>query len=305
MVNDFVQYAIGGLAMGSVYALIAVGFAMIWQAIGHLNFAQGAAVMFSGFIGLTVYRLLPDFNRLFGFIAALVVSVILSALLAFVVHKLVHEPIMGRTRSSSSSFEEMNMLVGTLSVSIILENLAKIIWTGEPQNFPDPLSGSLVKIGHVAFPSLYLWIFFLSAAIVTFLQLFLYHTKTGKSMRAVAQDKEAAALMGIRVRKSIEHTFMITYALGAVAGVMVAPIVFAYFANGMPLGLKGFSAAALGGLYSIPGSIFGGILLGVLEGVGAGIVGSGYRNAVAFAILILVLVFRPTGLLGGRKINKV
>lgn len=306
MLVALAQYAIGGLAMGSIYALIAVGYAMVWQAIGKLNFAQGPAVMFSGFIGLTVCRLMPSFNNALTFFIAVVISCCFSALLAFVVHKIVHEPVMsGTSRVRMSSFESMNMLVGTLSVGIILENTAKLLWTGEPQNFPALLGTTTLKIGTVAFPSLYVWILLVSAVLVVLLQVFFLYTKAGKAMRAVAQDKEAAALMGVNVRKSITNTFMITYALGAVAGVMVAPILYAYFANGMPLGLKGFSAAALGGIYSVPGAILGGILLGVLEGIGAGFVGSGYRNAVAFAILILVLLFRPTGLFAARKVTKV
>lgn len=308
MVIVVLQYAVGGLAMGSIYALIAIGYVMIWQALGRLNFAQGPAVMFSSFIGLTVCRLMLPFgiNNTLTFIIVIVISCSVSSLLALIVHKFIHEPIIsGAVRTRMLSFESMNMLVGTLSVGIILENTAKLIWTGEPQNFPPLLGTGIIRIGSLTFPSLYLYMLLFSAFLVIMLQLFFYYTKTGKAMRAVAQDKEAAALMGVNVKKSITNTFMIVYALGAVAGVMVAPVLYAYFANGMPLGMKGFSAAALGGMYSVPGAVVGGILLGVLEGVGAGIVGSGYRNAIAFAILILVLIFRPTGIFAARKISKV
>jgi branched-chain amino acid transport system permease protein len=304
MLTTYLQYAIGGLAMGSIYALIAVGYAMVWQAIGRLNFAQGPAVMFSGFIGLTVYRLLPPMPNFLAFLLVILLASLLSSLMALFVHKAVHEPIL-RKNTKIASFERVNLLVGTLSVGIILENVAKMIWTGEPQHFPKLIGEGTIRVSGVSFPALYIWMFLLSLFLVILLQLFFYYTKPGKSLRAVAQDKEAAALMGVNVAKSIQQTFMIVYALGEVAGVMVAPILYAYFANGMPLGLKGFSAAALGGMYNVPGAVLGGILLGVLEGIGAGIVGSGYRNAVAFGILIIVLIFRPTGIFAERKVDKL
>jgi branched-chain amino acid transport system permease protein len=137
------------------------------------------------------------------------------------------------------------------------------------------------------------------------LQLFFYRTKTGKSMRAVAQDRVAASLMGVDVRKSILITFIIVYVLGAIAGVMVTPIVYAYFSIGLLLGMKGFAGAIIGGITSVPGAVAGSLILGVLEGVGAGVVGSGYRNALAFAILIVVLVFKPSGLFAAKKTVKI
>jgi branched-chain amino acid transport system permease protein len=306
VLSNFLIYAIGGLAMGAIYALIAVGFSMIWRAIGHLNFAQGSAVMISGFFGLTIYRWLPRNNHnVLTFLLVIVGACIGAAVLAVVAHKIVHEPILRSSAKGVAVFEVMNVMIGTLNVSIIIDNVAKLIWTGEPQNFPALIGAGLITIGDVSFPALYVWMLVLAGVLMGLLQLFFYRTKTGKSMRAVAQDRVAASLMGVNVRNSILITFVIVYVLGAIAGVMVTPIVYAYFATGMLLGLKGFAGAIIGGITSVPGAVAGSLILGVLEGIGAGIVGSGYRNALAFAILIIVLVFKPSGLFAAKKATKI
>ena len=303
----FAQYLIGGLAIGAIYALIAVGYSMIWKAMGLLNFAQGPAVMFSGFLGITAVSLIPKGTPpLLATLLILLFACSCSALIAVVSHKIVHEPTLKTAlKMRNVNYEKMNILVATLAVGVILENVAKILWTGEPRFFALPIGKSAIVLGNVVFSSLNLWILGCATVIVILLQLFLYRTKVGKAMRAVAQDKEAAALMGINVKRSLMATFVMAYVLGAVAGILVTPIIFAFFAHGSGLGLKGFSAAVLGGIYSIPGSILGGLLLGVLESLGASILGSGYRNAVAFIILIVVLLVRPTGLFAKKVSEKL
>lgn len=300
MVARLGELFVTGLAMGAIYALIAVGFAMIWQAIGHLNFAQGQVVMLGGFLGLAVARRLPPLPPLLSLFAIVVLSCCICALLAAAVHKTVHEPVFRSSSRLIAWFEEMNLLVATLAVGIVMENVAKLIWTGEPQCFTFPVGKGYLRIGMLTVPTMYLWIMAVAACLVGVLQLFFRYTRIGKAMRAVAQDKDAAALMGVNVRRSIMQTFVIAYVLACVAGILVAPLLYAYFANGLPLGLKGFAAAVLGGINSVPASILGGLLLGVLESLCTIVVASGYRNAVAFLVLILVLLVRPTGLLGGR-----
>lgn len=301
----FMQYVISGLAMGAIYSLIAVGYSMIWKSMGLLNFAQGPAVMFSGFLGVTAVALIPKgTNPILATILIFLFASFISAVIAVISHKLVHEPTLKTAlKMRNVNYEKMNILVATLAVGIILENTAKILWTGEPRYFALPIGKSAIVIGDIVFSSLNLWILGVATLIVIILQLFLFKTKIGKAMRAVAQDKEAAALMGVNVKKSLQATFVMAYVLGSVAGILVAPIIFAFFANGPILGIKGFSAAVLGGIYSIPGSILGGLVLGVLESLGASIFGSGYRNAVAFVVLIAVLLIRPTGLFA-KKISE-
>jgi len=303
----FMQYLIGGLAMGAIYSLIAVGYSMIWKSMGLLNFAQGPAVMFSGFLGITAVTLIPKgTNPILATILIVLFACVVSALIAIISHKLVHEPTLKTAlKMRNINYEKMNILVATLAVGIILENTAKLIWTGEPRYFALPIGRSAIIMGDVVFSSLNMWILGVAAIIVIFLQVFLFKTKIGKAMRAVAQDKEAAALMGVNVKKSLQATFVMAYVLGAVAGILVSPIIFAFFAHGPILGIKGFSAAVLGGIYSIPGSIIGGLILGVLESLGASILGSGYRNAVAFVVLIAVLLIRPTGLFAKKVSEKL
>ncbi|MDR1732715.1 MAG: branched-chain amino acid ABC transporter permease [Synergistaceae bacterium] len=303
----FMQYLIGGLAIGAVYSLIAVGYSMIWKTMGLLNFAQGPAVMFSGFLGITALTLLPkNFPPLLTLMAVLTFACCVSALISVVIHKMVHEPTFKSSlKLRNVNYEKMNVLVATLAVGVLLENTAKIIWTGEPRFFSLPIGRSVIQAGSIIFPSINLWILCIAALIVFLLQLFLYKTRAGKAMRAVALDKEAAALMGINVRRSIQATFTLAYVLGAVAGILVSPIIFAYFAHGQILGLKGFSSAILGGIYSVPGAICGGLLLGVLESFGAAFVGAGYRNTVAFIVLIAVLLIRPTGLFAKKASEKL
>lgn len=296
------QYLVGGLAIGSVYALVATGYSMIWEALGFLNFAQGYVVMFSGFIGLALWRFLRE--HLAGFPLVLVVFVAtagVAAVLAVVVQTVIHRPVI---RRSTAAFVRVNMLIATLAIGIILENVARIVWLSEPIFFPLFPRG-LITFGRVSLPTLYVWMLAATTVMVVLLQLLLYSTRIGLAMRAVAQDRAVSALMGIDVQKSIYWTFCVAYVMGAVAGLLVGPLLYVAFNSGLTYGLQGFSAAVLGGIGNVPAAIVGGLVLGMLESLGAGLIHAGYRSGIAFLLVIIMLLFRPSGLLGTTHVEKV
>ncbi|MDQ7794537.1 MAG: branched-chain amino acid ABC transporter permease [bacterium] len=296
------QYIIGGLAIGSVYALVAVGYSMIWAALGFLNFAQGYVVMFGGFIGLAAWRVL---GRYLGgvplVLAVFVITAVTMAGLAVLIQTAVHRPVI---RRSSPSFLRVNMLITTLSLGIILENVARIVWLTEPIFFPLFPRG-LVKFWGLSVPGLYVWMLIATGVMVLLLQALLYYTRVGLAMRAVAQDRQVAAMMGIDVQRSIYSTFCVAYVTGAVAGLLVGPLLYVAFNSGLFYGLQGFAAAVLGGIGNVPAAIAGGLLLGVLENLGAGLLHAGYRSAIAFFVVIVILLVKPAGLLGTTPMEKV
>ncbi|MCR4424617.1 MAG: branched-chain amino acid ABC transporter permease [Firmicutes bacterium] len=298
------QYIVSGLAIGSVYALIAVGYAMIWKAMGILNFSQGQVFMLGGFFGLTALRLMGSPVRgSIPVILGLVVFVGVSAIVvAIMTQTLVFSPIQRRTPKERF---KVNMLVSTMAVGIILENAARLIWTSEPLFFPRVFGTRVFIFSGIAVPEHYVRIIGLAVVLVALLQVLMFKTKMGRAMRAIAQDRETAALMGVNVKQGIYTTLAVTYALGALAGTLVAPLLYVSFDYGPVFGLKGFTAAVVGGIGTIPGAILGGLVLGVLENVGAGLIASTYKNAIAFVILIVVLLVKPSGILGKRAVEKV
>ncbi len=299
-----IQYVISGLAIGSIYALIAVGYAMIWKAMGVLNFSQGQVFMLGGFFGLTSLRLMgtPQSGTL-PVIAGVAIFVSgLAIILALFTQTFVFAPIQRRTPPERI---KVNMLVSTMAVGIILENAARLIWGTEPIFFPRIFGSRVFVIADIYIPEHYIRIIGLAVVLVILLQLLLYKTKMGRAMRSIAQDRDTAALMGVNVKQGIYITLCVTYVLGALAGMLVAPLLYVSFDYGGLFGLKGFTAAVIGGIGTVPGAILGGLVLGVVENVGAGLIDATYKSAIAFLVLILVLLIKPSGLLGKRTIQKV
>ncbi len=299
-----IQYIISGLAIGSIYALIAVGYAMIWKAMGVLNFSQGQVFMLGGFFGLTSLRLMgtPSAGTLPVIIGVAVFVGGLAILLALFTQTFVFAPIQRRTPPERL---KVNMLVSTMAVGIILENAARLIWGTEPIFFPRIFGSRVFMFADIFIPEHYIRIIGLAVVLVVFLQVLLYKTKMGRAMRAIAQDRDTAALMGVNVKQGIYITLCVTYVLGALAGMLVAPLLYVSFDYGGLFGLKGFTAAVIGGIGTVPGAIIGGLVLGVVENVGAGLIDATYKSAIAFLILILVLLIKPSGLLGKRTVQKV
>jgi len=289
---QFLQFLISGLTTGSTYALIAIGFSLIHNATGIVNFAQGEFVMLGGMFMITFYT----FSHL-----PMIVSFILTLISVAAVGFLLEYGPIRRAKSKDT----LILVMITVGASITIKGLSMIIWGKNPLNLP-PFSGEdPFLLGGAAVMPQSLWIFGLTLGMVFSLHYFLKNTMLGKAMRAVAASRRSALLTGIPVNRMILLSFTISGALGAAAGIMLTPITTTSYDVGAMLGLKGFSAAILGGYGSMPGAVLGGLLLGVFESLSAGFISSEYKDVVAFLILLIILFFKPSGLLGQGKIKRV
>lgn len=286
------QQLINGIALGSVYALIALGYTMVYGIITLINFAHGEIFMAGAFVGLVMVSRF----HLNIFLAMLVVMVVCMAM-GVVIELVAYRPLRRSSRLSA--------LISAIGVSIFLSSLALMIFGADAKGFPDSaFPVRQLRIAGAEISTLQLLIIGVSGALMLGLEFIVQRTKIGKAMRAVSEDYQTAALMGINVNRVISFTFAIGSALAGAGGVLVGLLFNAVSFNmGLMAGLKAFAAAVLGGIGSIPGAMLGGLFLGVTEvfGVAAGY--SSYRDAIAFAILVLVLLVKPTGLLG-RAIQK-
>lgn len=288
---DILYYLVNGLPIGAIYALVALGYSLIYASAGVLNWSQGDMVMLGAFIGYNLHCLLG-----LNFILALLITTPAVACIGMLVERIV----LGSLRKRSSP--PVNVVIGTLGVAIICRNLALAIWGPDAQLFRSPVGSVPVEIGTLRLFPQDIFILILGIALMILLQYFLKYTREGKALRAVAQDRMAASLMGIDVGKSDTLAFAASAAMGAVAGILIAPLFFVTFNMGAGIGLKGFVAAVVGGLGNIPGAIGGGFFLGLIESFASGKISSGYRDAIAFTVLILILWLKPAGLFS--KITK-
>jgi len=282
----FIQQLVNGIVLGSTYALIALGYTMVYGIIELINFAHGEIYMFGAFAGMilvTVYQV--------PFPLAFFLAMALASLLGITVEFFAYRPLRRSSRLAA--------LISAIGASIFLQNLALLIMGARPYSFPSPFAAKVYKTSFFTISRVELIILIISFFLMLALTFLIQKTKVGIAMRATAQDKDTASLMGININKVISITFAVGSALGAAAGVMVG----IYFRTvtptmGLMPGLKGFVAAVLGGIGSIPGAMLGGLLLGIAEVMGAAYISSQYRDAVAFTILIIVLLFKPSGLIG-------
>ncbi len=291
----FLQQVINGLSLGSIYALIALGYTMVYGIIKLINFAHGEIYMIGAYIGFFTITILG-----LGFIPALIISMFGCALLGVIIERIAYKPLRNASRLAA--------LITAIGVSLFLQYTGVFFFKAEPKVFPKILSSGKISIfGLNAFVSYQqLTIFVVTILLMILLQYIVHFTKTGKAMRAVAFDKDAATLMGINANRTISMTFAIGSALAGAAGVMVG----VYYSAITPLmgvmpGLKAFVAAVLGGIGIIPGAFTGGIILGLIEAMVSGYGNSLYRDAVAFFILIIILIIKPTGLFGKNVKEKV
>lgn len=283
---------INGLTLGSTYALIALGYTMVYGILELINFAHSEIYMTGAFVGLlmvTVYRL--------PFAVALLLGMAASCILGVIIEKVAYRPLRKANRIAP--------LISAIGVSIFLQNAGLLIFGPQARAFPSNLNMSGLKLGTLLISPLQILILAVSIILMFGLQILIQRTRMGQAMRATAQDKETAQLMGIKIDRVISFTFAIGSALGGAAGVLVG----VYFNSADPMmgflpGLKGFVAAVLGGIGNIPGAMLGGLILGLTEVFGA-VYMSQYKDAIAFAILILILLFKPTGLMGRRVQEKV
>jgi branched-chain amino acid transport system permease protein len=286
------QFILSGLTTGSTYALIAIGFSLIHNSTGIVNFAQGEFVMLGGMFMVTFYSFLK---------LPLALSFFLTVFSVAAIGMLLERGPINRARSK----EILILVMITVGASISIKGLSMILWGKNPMTLP-AFSGEdpLIFFGAAIMPQS-LWIFGITLFVVVILNYFFRGTLTGKAMRAVAASRRTAMLTGIPVDRMILLSFILSGALGAVAGIILTPITTTSYDVGVMLGLKGFSAAILGGYGSMPGAILGGLLLGVLESLAAGLISSEYKDALAFVILLTVLFFKPSGMLGKGRLRRV
>ena len=285
----FLSYLIGGLGLGSVYAIIALGYSMVYGIAKMLNFAHGDVIMVGAFVA---YFALSSFGL--PTIVALILSVVACTVLGIVVEKLAYKPLRGAS--------SLSVLITAIGVSYFLQNAAMLMWGTDTKIFPTILEGSLT-IGELSIPYLTLLTILSCIVIMVVLTMFINKTKTGRAMRACSEDKGAASLMGINVNQIISITFAIGAGLAAIAAVLLcATYPSVYPTLGSMPGIKAFTAAVFGGIGSIPGAFLGGLVLGVVENLSRAYISTQLSDAIVFLVLIVVLLIKPTGLLG-KKVN--
>jgi branched-chain amino acid transport system permease protein len=291
MSAQLAQTLLGGLTIGAIYALVALGFAIIYNASHVINFAQGEFVMIGG---MATVALVNSGLPLWLSIPA---AVLAAAAVGVALEKFAVEPARGAS--------VVTLIIITIGASILLRGLATLVWDKKLHALP-PFSGDTpIEIAGATLLPQSLWVLGVTLAIVLLLSWFFGRTLLGRALLATSNNRLAAQLMGISVRRVLLVSYGISAALGAVAGILVAPITFTSWDVGVMLGLKGFAAAILGGMGSGAGAVIGGIALGVMEAMGAGYVSSAYKDAIAFVIILGVLFFLPNGLLGARGAERV
>jgi branched-chain amino acid transport system permease protein len=300
----YLQQFINGLTIGSVYALIALGYTMVYGVLEMINFAHGDVYMVGSFLGLLVVALMGPSASLVGGSVALVLAATLlgamagCALLGIGIERIAYRPVRGTSR--------LGPLIAALGVSLFLQNAAMLIVGTRPKAFPALVEKQLYHVGGAVFTNLQILILAASVGLMLLLDQFVRRTRWGRAMRAVAQDAEVAGFMGVEVNTVVTLTFLIGSVLAAGAGVMVGLYYgIVDFFMGYIAGLKAFTAAVLGGIGNLRGAMLGGLLLGLAESFGAGFIGAQWRDVIAFGVLITVLVFRPGGLLGEQLPEKV
>ncbi|HPU35574.1 MAG TPA: branched-chain amino acid ABC transporter permease [Bacillota bacterium] len=281
------QQLVNGLTLGTTYALIALGYTMVYGIIQLINFAHGEVYMIGAFVGLimvAVYKV--------NFFLAMLVAMAVCVPLAVLIERVAYRPLRKSTRLAP--------LISALGVSIFLQTLVTLIkGSPNPLAFPQVIQDTVYVLGPVKFSTIQVIILVVASLLMVFLQFIVKYTKVGKAMRATSEDYETAGLMGINVNSIVSFTFALGAALAAAGGVLVGM----YFNSvhpfmGVSVGLKSFCAAVVGGIGSIPGAMLGGIFIGIVEVLGVAAGFDTYKEAIAFGLLILVLLFRPTGLLG-------
>lgn len=286
-------YIINGISLGSVYAIIALGYTMVYGIAKMLNFAHGDVIMIGGYMAFCSTTYLgwsPFLSVLF--------SIAVCTMLGIIIEKLAYKPL----RNASS----LAVLITAIGVSYFLQNIALLIWSSNPKAFPNMINMESVTIGNAQISATAIVTIAANIVIMIILTLFTSKTKMGKAMRAVSEDKGAAQLMGINVNKTISLTFAIGSGLAAIAGVLLCSAYPTLMpTTGAMPGIKAFTAAVFGGIGSIPGAMLGGILLGLIEIFGKAYISTQLSDAIVFAVLIVVLIVKPTGLLGKKTSEKV
>ncbi len=298
----FLQQLANGLILGSFYALVALGYTMVYGIIKLLNFAHGDLYMLGSFVGFVILSILSPYigNSWAGILCSMVLSMIAVGLFGVLIQRIAYVPMLSAPR--------LSILITALAVSMVLYNGVMAFTDGQYLAFKTDLGFEGLEFGNVFIT--YTQMILVGASIILMIVLYLFVHKTlyGKAMRAIAIDQDACRLMGINVNKIIALTFFIGTSLAAAAGIMAGTYYGSiHFFMGFVIGLKAFTAAVIGGIGSIPGAMLGGLLLGLLESFGTQIpfIGTEWKDVFSFGILILLLVFKPTGILGKTEIERM
>lgn len=292
MWDQILQFVLTGITLGSTYALVALGFAIIYNASDVVNLAQGEFVMLGAMsvISLSAGQGLP-------LPVAILLAVLITLILGLMLQRFAIAPARGIT--------VVGTIIITIGASIFLRGLALLIWGKDIHALPHFSGESPIRLGGVTLLPQNLWVMGGAAVLVLAVHLFFNRTLLGKAILACSCNRTAAQLVGINVGRMLLVAYGLSALLGAMAGVLVAPITYTSYDAGIMLGLKGFAAAILGGMGNPMGAVAGGLLLGLLESLAAGLISSGYKDAIAFVILLLVLFLRPSGLFGRASAERV
>lgn len=290
--SQIIQYLVTGLTVGSIYAMVGLGFTIIYNATGIINLAQGEFVMFGGLIMvfLTATLKLP-------MVLAFFVTLALVTAVGMVYERVFINPLKQTSL--------ITLIIVTVAVSIFFRGIAMFIWGKDSYSLPPFSSGKPLIVGGAAILPQIFWVLGLSLLAVALMNLFFNRTITGKAMSACAGNRLAASLVGINVSRMILLSFALSATLGAIAGATITPIALMEYDRGPLLALKGFCAAVLGGLGFGTGAVVAGFIIGIVESFSAGFISSGFKDAIALVILILVLFIKPSGLFGSQEVGKV
>ncbi|MFP3912969.1 MAG: branched-chain amino acid ABC transporter permease [Desulfobacteraceae bacterium] len=294
----FLQQLVNGITLGGVYALIAVGYTMVYGVIQLINFAHGEIYMLGAFLAYTMVTVLG-----LPFFAAFALTLVICAVFGILLDLIAYRPLRNAPRLAA--------LITAIGMSIFLQNLALMIWGSQIKSYPREVlppvfSKAAWTFGEVSLSWLQVFILSVTVVFMILLHLIIHKTRIGTAMRAVSQDKTTSALMGIGVNRVISFTFAIGSAMGGMAGILVGLYYNAIFPTmGYIAGIKAFAAAVLGGIGSVPGAMLGGGVLGIAEVIGAGYLSSEYRDGISYAVMIAVILFKPSGLIGRQIGEKV
>ncbi|MBW2621414.1 MAG: branched-chain amino acid ABC transporter permease [Deltaproteobacteria bacterium] len=290
--SQIIQYVITGITVGSIYAIVALGFNIIYNATEIINFAQGEFVMLGGLVMISLVNSANIPMPLAFFITILAVT-----LVGLLMERAAIFPLKEPT--------VLRLVIITIALSILIKGLAMFIWGKDSFALPAFSSETPIAfLGATIVPQT-LWIIGITVVLVVMLSFFFNRTLIGKAMIACANNPEAASLVGINTQRMVMFSFMLSAALGAVAGMIIAPVSLMEYDRGALLALKGFGAAILGGLGNFYGAVVAGIFLGLLESLGAGLISSAYKDAIALGVLLLVLFIKPSGLFGSAVVSKL
>ncbi|WP_462381416.1 ABC transporter permease subunit [Pseudomonas sp. Marseille-QA0892] len=300
----FWQQMVNGLTLGAVYGLIAIGYTMVYGIIGMINFAHGEVYMVSAYIAAIAIAILGFFG-IHSFplviLGTLVFTIVVTGVYGFAIERIAYKPLRNSTRLAP--------LISAIGMSLILQNYVQLSQGARQQGIPTMLEGSLrLHIGDDFVQLTYTKVFILVAAILGMLALtfIIQKTRLGRMCRATQQDRKMAQILGINTDRVISYVFVIGAAMAALAGVLITLNYGTFdFYAGFIIGIKAFTAAVLGGIGSLPGAMLGGIILGIAEAQFSGMVNTDYKDVFSFSLLVLILIFRPQGLLGRPQVTKV